>query len=79
MKNLIAPLHLAGENVEVPADFVRQVGEALYNLRNKQNVTVKFIGFTDDLPLDERAERIYGSHLALSKSRALRVARGLCW
>ena len=74
VKNLIAPLHLAGESVEVPADFVRQVGEALYNLRNKQNVTVKFIGFTDDLPLDERAERIYGSHLALSKARALRVA-----
>ncbi len=74
VKNLVAPLHLVDESFEVPADFVRQVGEALHNLRNKQNVTVKFIGFTDDLPLDERAERIYGTQLALSKARALRVA-----
>jgi flagellar motor protein MotB len=74
VKNLVPPLHLADESFEVPADFVRQVGEALHNLGNKQNVTVKFIGFTDDLPLDERAERIYGTHLALSKARALRVA-----
>ena len=74
VKNLVAPLHLSGESVEVPADFVQQVGEALHNLRDKQNVTVKFIGFTDDRPLDERAERIYGTHLALSKARALRVA-----
>jgi flagellar motor protein MotB len=74
VKNLVAPLYLADESFEVPEDFVQQVGEALHNLRHKQNVTVKFIGFTDDLPLDERTERIYGTHLALSKARALRVA-----
>ena len=74
VKNLVAPLRLAEENVEISEDFVRQVGEALHNLRHKQNVTVKFIGFTDDLPLTDRAERIYGTNLALSKARAHRVA-----
>ena len=74
VKNLIAPLHYSDETVGVPPEFVRQIGQALHNLAGKQNVTVKFIGFTDDLPLTGRAGKIYGTHLALSKSRAHRVA-----
>ncbi|MDH3297888.1 MAG: OmpA family protein, partial [Gemmatimonadota bacterium] len=50
------------------------VRQALYNLRDKQNVTVRFIGYTDDASLTGRNERIYGDHLSLSKARALRVA-----
>jgi flagellar motor protein MotB len=74
VRNLVAPLHLPEDSAELPEDFVRQVGEALENLRSKQNVTAKFIGFTDDTPLSGRTERIYGTHLSLSKARALRVA-----
>ena len=74
VRNLIAPLHFGDEAVEVPDEFVRQVEQTLHNLRDKQNVTVKFIGFTDDVPLTDRTERIYGTHLALSKARAHRVA-----
>ena len=74
IKNLVPPLHFGDETVGVPEDFVRQVGEALHNLREKQNVTVKFIGYTDDVPLTGRAEMIYGTHLGLSKARAHRVA-----
>ena len=55
-------------------DFTRQVRQALHNLRDKQNVTVRFIGYTDDAPLTGRNERIYGDHLSMSKARALRVA-----
>ena len=55
---------------------MRQVQQALHDLRDKQNVTVKFVGFTDDQPLTGRNERIYGDHLALSKApRAPRRAR----
>ncbi|MHC4165158.1 MAG: OmpA family protein, partial [Planctomycetota bacterium] len=74
VRNLIAPLHFSEESAGVPDAFVYQVGGALENLRGKQNVTVKFIGFTDDVPLTGRAERIYGTHLALSKARARRAA-----
>ena len=74
VRNLIAPLHFGDEAVEVPEEFVRQVEQTLSHLRDKQNVTVKFIGFTDDTPLSGRTERIYGTHLALSKARAHRVA-----
>jgi len=35
---------------------------------------VKFIGYTDQVALSEREERIYGDLLALSKARARRVA-----
>jgi len=74
VRNLIAPFHFGGEIVGVPQEFIQQIEQALYNLRDKQNVTVKFIGFTDDVPLTGRAERIYGTHLALSKAWAHRVA-----
>ena len=74
VKNLIAPLPFSEESVSVPADFVRKVSEALHNLRHESGVTVKFIGYTDDAALEGRAARVYGTHLALSKAQAQRVA-----
>ena len=74
VKNLIPPLHAGEENVQVTNEFVRQIEQALHDLRDKQHVTVKFIGYTDDAPLEGRAERIYGTHLALSKALAHRTA-----
>ncbi len=77
VKNLVAPLHYGDDTVGVAEAFVQQIGEAVNNLRDKQNVTVKFIGFTDDAPLTGRAELVYGTHLALSKAQAHRVARAV--
>jgi flagellar motor protein MotB len=74
VKNLVVPLHYEDENTAVSPDFVRQVRQALDNLRDKQNLTVRFIGHTDDAPLGGRNGRIYGNHLSLSKAWALRVA-----
>ncbi len=74
VKNLVSPLHYGEETVGVSETFVQQIRETLHNLRSKENVKVRFIGFTDDLPLTGRAESIYGTHLALSKARAHRVA-----
>jgi uncharacterized repeat protein (TIGR01451 family) len=74
VRNLIEPLHFGEGAVEIPADFLRKIEQALEDLRDKRNVTVKFIGFSDDVPLTGRTERIYGTHLALSKARARRVA-----
>ncbi|MGI9591954.1 MAG: OmpA family protein, partial [Myxococcota bacterium] len=74
VRNLVAPLYVGDETVGVPEPFVRQIEEALQNLRGKQNVTVRFLGYTDDQPLTGRAERIYGTHLALSKAWARRMA-----
>ena len=74
VRNLIAPLHFGEESVGVPDEFIQKVGQALHDLENKQGVSVKLIGFTDDAPLAGRDERIYGTPLALSKARAHRVA-----
>src|SRR5262249_61752756 len=73
-RTLTPPLHYGDEGIDVPDSFVRQVEQTLHDLRDKQNVTVKFIGYTDDRPLEGRAERIYGTPLAVSKARARRVA-----
>jgi flagellar motor protein MotB len=74
IRNLIVPLRYEDETTAVPEEFTHQVRQALNNLRDKQNVAVRFIGYTDDAPLTGRNERIYGNHLSLSKARAHRVA-----
>ncbi len=74
VKNLIPPLEYQSESIEIPEEFVRQVAQALENLGDKQNVTVKFIAHTDDTALEGRAARIYGTPLALSRARVHRVA-----
>src|SRR5262250_523974 len=74
VKNLVLPLRYEDETVPISDAFTKQVRQALNNLRNKQGVTVRFIGYTDDTPLTARDESIYGSQLALSKARAKRVA-----
>jgi flagellar motor protein MotB len=74
VQNLIAPLRYSEESIDVDADFIGQVRQSLHNLGDKQNVVVKFVGYTDDAQLTGRTERIYGTHLGLSKARARRVA-----
>jgi flagellar motor protein MotB len=74
VRNLVAPLHWDDESTAVPDAFIEQVRQSLRNLQDRQNVMVRFIGFTDAEPLMGRAERIYGNHLALSRARAQRVA-----
>ncbi|HSD97057.1 MAG TPA: OmpA family protein, partial [Sulfuricaulis sp.] len=74
IKNLVAPLHFDDDTTAIPEDFVQKVQQALTNLGTRQHVVVKFIGFTDNLPLSGRAERIYGNAVALSKARARRAA-----
>ncbi len=74
VQNLIAPLHFDAESIDVNEVFVERVRQGFENLGNKRNVVVKFVGFTDDMPLTGRAERIYGDQVGLSKARARRVA-----
>ena len=74
VQNLIAPLHYDAETIDVSEEFIERVRQGFQNLGDKQNVVVKFVGYTDDLPLAGRTERIYGDHVGLSKARARRVA-----
>ncbi|MDH3547651.1 MAG: flagellar motor protein MotB, partial [Gammaproteobacteria bacterium] len=74
VQNLIAPLHYETEAINVDESFIERLRQSFANLSDKQNVVVRFVGFTDDLPLSGRTERIYGDHIGLSKARARRVA-----
>src|SRR6516165_184272 len=74
VKNLVMPLRYEDETVPISDAFTKQVRQALDNLRDKQGVTVRFIGYTDDAPLTGRDESTYGNHLSLSKARAYSVA-----
>src|SRR6478752_416848 len=74
VKNLVMPLRYEDETVPISDAFTKQVRQALSNFRDKQGVTVRFIGYTDDAPLTGRDESVYGNALSLSKARAQRVA-----
>ncbi|GAB3099379.1 hypothetical protein GCM10027217_17460 [Pseudomaricurvus hydrocarbonicus] len=74
VKNLVVPLHYDENTTAITPKFLEQLQQALANLGSKQNVVVRFIGHTDNLPLSGRDARIYGNHLSLSRARARRVA-----
>jgi flagellar motor protein MotB len=74
IQNLVAPLRFDQEAIEVSDVFIENVEQALVNLGDKDNVVVRFVGYSDDAPLTGRAERIYGDQLGMSKARARRVA-----
>src|SRR5215831_5491784 len=74
VKNLVMPLRYEDETVPISDAFTKQVRQALNTLRDKQGVTIRFIGYTDDAPLTGRDESLYGNQLSLSKARAQRVA-----
>ncbi len=74
VQNLVAPIHFDAEQIAVSDMFIERVRQGFENLGNKQNVVVRFIGYSDDVPLTGRTERIYGDQVGLSKARARRVA-----
>ncbi|HEX7044744.1 MAG TPA: OmpA family protein [Burkholderiales bacterium] len=74
IRNLVPPLHFDDETTSIPEDYLEKLRQVLRDLEGKQNLTLKFVGYTDNLPLSGRAERIYGTHVGLSKARARRVA-----
>src|SRR5262245_25222780 len=74
VRNLVVPLRYEDENISISEAFIRQVRQALENGRDKEGLTLRFIGYTDNAPLTGRDEQTYGNHLSLSKARAQRVA-----
>lgn len=78
VKNLVMPLRY-DDNDKVPISdaFTQQIRQALNNLRDKQGVKIRFIGYTDDAPLTGSDENVYGNQLSLSKARARRVASAM--
>ena len=49
--------------------FTKQVQQALNNLQDKQGVTIRFIGYTDDAPLTGRDESVYGNQLVIVEGK----------
>jgi flagellar motor protein MotB len=77
IKNLITPLHYDQGMAEVPATFLQQIRQVTDTLGSKRNMVIKFIAYTDNLPLLERDKRIYGDHMGLTKAVARRIAQAV--
>ena len=69
LQNLVKPLRTEPGQAGVPDEFIRQIRENLQNLSDKKNVVIRFVGHTDNLPLDDAEKRIYGDHVNLSRAR----------
>jgi flagellar motor protein MotB len=63
LQHLVKSLRTEAGQSGVPDAFVRQISEALKNLSDKRNVTVRFVGHTDNLALSDAEKSIYGKHL----------------
>jgi len=74
VQNLISPINFGDEAIDVSPTFLARVKQSYDNLSDKENVTIRFVGYTDDAPLLGRTARIYGDHVGLSKAQARRVA-----
>jgi uncharacterized repeat protein (TIGR01451 family)/fimbrial isopeptide formation D2 family protein len=74
IKNMVSPLRYDKGMLSVPEEFLQQVRQAMDSLGGKQNPVIKFIGYTDNVPLQGRDERIYGGSVGLSRAVARRVA-----
>ena len=74
LKNLVPPLHYDDNMADIPQSFLDQLKQALHNLKDKDHVQLRFIGYTDNTPLSGRDARIYGDQVGLSKANARRVA-----
>jgi len=77
IKNLITPLHYDQGMAEVPSSFLQQIRQISGSLGSKRNMVIKFIAYTDNLPLLERDKRIYGDHMGLSKAVARRISQAV--
>jgi len=74
LRNLVPPFHYDDGVSEISSQYLQQLQQALHNLASKDNVQMRFIAYTDNIPLTGRDERIYGDHVGLSKANARRVA-----
>ena len=75
VRNLIVPLRYEDETAAVPETFSAQVRQTLLNLRDRQNVTVRFIGHTDDVPRPSLCTAVAGSPSDSCTASATRCAR----
>jgi flagellar motor protein MotB len=70
LQNLVKPYRIEVGQSGVSEEFIRQIRQTLGNLSDKRNVEIRFVGHTDDMPLEAAEKRIYGDHENLSKARA---------
>jgi len=74
VKNLVKPMSYMDQSTPISKDFTRQVRQALDNLRDREGLSVRFIGYTDDTPLAGGDAATYGDYVSFSKAMAQRVA-----
>jgi flagellar motor protein MotB len=69
----IEPIALEGGRPVIPAGYADTLGRAMADLAGRDNVRLRFIGYTGNERLDRRTAAVYGDDIGLSVARARRA------
>ncbi len=69
----IRPVIYDGSQPQIASAYVARLGRILEDVKDKSNVRLRFIGYTDNKRLDRRTAMVYGDDIGLSTARARRV------
>ncbi len=70
----LLPVRFESGVAEIPREYVDQLQELLDEYEDRDNLRVRFVGHTDDVPLSVRIQPTFGDNQGLSEARAAEVA-----
>ena len=71
----IEPVRFESGFAEIPEDYAEQLQRLLDDFADRDNLRVRFVGHSDDVPLSSRIAPVYGDNQGLSEARAEEVAQ----
>jgi len=70
LTNVVPPIHFASGKAEIPPEYIEKLRAILESMRDRVNVRLHFVGYTDNQRLFGEARQKYGDNQGLSKERA---------
>jgi len=70
LENVVPPIQFASGKANIPENYIKLLRDILAGMKNRVNVRLHFIGYTDDVKLSGQLKEKYGDNLGLSRERA---------
>ncbi|MXX07835.1 MAG: OmpA family protein [Gammaproteobacteria bacterium] len=70
----LQPVRFESGLTDIPPEYVEQLQQLLDEYADRDNLRVRFVGHTDDVPLSVRIQPEFGDNQGLSEARAREVA-----
>src|SRR6266540_3913433 len=70
LDNLVPPIRFRLGAADIPEEYIEKLRDVLHGMRDRANVRLHFIGYTDSLKLSAGLKARYGDNTGLSRERA---------